>query len=261
MPVVEWRRPHEIYPNDDPYLMKDYNFPGEVKAGALADQWLLGTFSTMGMNPELLKNLIVHDGLKYGFAVFQFFKNGRWQFVTVDTRIPYNATQKTPLYGACADPQEFWIPLMEKAYAKLHGNYEILNEGQIAEALVDMTGGVAEKYDLTKPDTKAAVDSGQFWKDLRKSHQQGFIIVCENVIEDEDNKPVEGYGVKGIQFNKAYGMLKMADLPDMQGLQLVYIRNPWGPGQHVWAGAFADEDEAWDDYKGLKERLDHSFNN
>ena len=32
--------------------------------------WLLGTFSTMGMNPELLKNLIVHDGLKYGFAVF-----------------------------------------------------------------------------------------------------------------------------------------------------------------------------------------------
>jgi hypothetical protein len=33
-----------------------------------------------------------------------------------------------------------------------------------------MTGGVAEKYDLTKADTKAAVDSGQFWKDLRKSH-------------------------------------------------------------------------------------------
>lgn len=60
--------------------------------------------------------------------------------------------------------------MIEKAYAKLHGNYEILNEGRIEEALVDMTGGVAEKYDLTKADTKAAVDSGQFWKDLRKSH-------------------------------------------------------------------------------------------
>ena len=58
------------------------------------------------------------------------------------------------------------------------------------------------------------VDSGQFWKDLRKSHQQGFIVVCENVILDED-KPVDGYGVKGIQFNKAYGMLRMADLPDI----------------------------------------------
>jgi len=184
----------------------------------LADQWLLGTFSTMGMNPQLLKNLIVHDGIKSGFAVFQFFKNGRWQIVTVDTRIPYNMTTKTPLYGYCAEPQEFWVPLIEKAYAKLHGNYEILNEGQIGEALVDMTGGVAEKYDLTKPDIKAAVDSGQFWKDLKKSHTQGFLVVCENVVEDEDGRPVEGFGVKGIQFNRAQGIHKMADLPDISNL-------------------------------------------
>ena len=85
------------------------------------------------------------------------------------------------------------------------------------------------------------------------------MIVCENVVEDEDKKPVEGYGVKGIQFNKAYGILRMADLPDMQGLQLVYIRNPWGNGQSVWQGLFSDDDEAWDDYKGLKERLEHTF--
>jgi hypothetical protein len=70
IPVVEWRRPHEIYTNDDPCLMRDPSIPGDVKQGILNDQWLLGTFSTMGMNPELLKNLIVHDGLKFGFAVF-----------------------------------------------------------------------------------------------------------------------------------------------------------------------------------------------
>jgi len=34
-----------------------------------------------------------------------------------------------------------------------------------------MTGGVAEKYDLSKPETAQAIASGQFWKDLRKSHQ------------------------------------------------------------------------------------------
>ena len=78
IPVVEWRRPHEIFSGEDPCMMKDFNVPGDVKTGILADQWLLGTFSTMGMNPKLLKNLIVHDGIKQGFAVFQFFKNGRW---------------------------------------------------------------------------------------------------------------------------------------------------------------------------------------
>jgi len=47
-------------------------------------------------------------------------------------------------------------------------------------------------------------------------------------MEDDGGKPVEGYGVKGIQFNKAYGMFRMADLPDISNLQLVYMRNPWG---------------------------------
>lgn len=86
----------------------------------------------------------------------------------VDTRIPYNPSTKTPLYGYNADPQEFWVPLIEKAYAKIHGSYEILNSGKIEEALVDMTGGVAEKHDLRHPDIKQAVETGQFWKDLKK---------------------------------------------------------------------------------------------
>lgn len=80
-------------------------------------------------NLELLKNLFVYDGMKNGFAVFQFFKNGRWQYVIIDTRIPYNSQTRTPLYGQCSDPNEFWVPLMEKAYAKLHGSYEMLNGG------------------------------------------------------------------------------------------------------------------------------------
>jgi hypothetical protein len=50
--------------------------------------------------------------------------------------------------------------LIEKAYAKLHGNYEILNEGKIEEALVDMTGGVTEKYDLLSPEMKSSLESG-----------------------------------------------------------------------------------------------------
>ena len=43
----------------------------------------------------------------------------------------------------------------------------------------------------------------------------------------------------------------------MDGLQLIRIRNPWGQGE--WTGKFADEDEAWDDYKGLKEKLNYVF--
>ena len=135
-----------------------------------------------------------------------------------------------------------------------------MNEGKISEALVDMTGGVSEVYDLKKPETAALLENGQFWKDIKKQHQQGFLVVCEHVEEDEYQKPVEGQGVKGIAFNKAYGVKRMHEFTDYsQVLQLLYIRNPWGPGQSVWQGAFSDEEESWDDYKGLRDRLDYQF--
>jgi hypothetical protein len=63
-------------------------------------------------------------------------------------------------------------------------------------------------------------------------------------------------GQTGILYNHAYGIM---DIRDVDGLCLIRIRNPWGHGE--WTGKFADEDEAWDDHKGLKEKLNYVFNN
>jgi len=115
----------------------------------------------------MLQNLITHDGMEFGYAVFQFFKNGSWTYVIVDTQIPYNSNQKTPLYGMCSDPQEFWVPLMEKAYAKLHGKYEKLNGGKMAEGMVDLTGGVSESYNLTTEESQIMLEDGTFWKMMK----------------------------------------------------------------------------------------------
>jgi hypothetical protein len=60
---------------------------------------------------------------------------------------------------------------MEKAYAKLHGCYEALNGGSMAEALVDLTGGASEKYNLRAPETTEMIENTMFWKDLKKYHQ------------------------------------------------------------------------------------------
>jgi hypothetical protein len=49
---------------------------------------------------------------------------------------------------------------MEKAYAKLHGSYEKLHGGQMNEALVDLTGGVSEKFHLRAPEVSESIEGG-----------------------------------------------------------------------------------------------------
>ena len=147
---------------------------------------------------------------------------------------------------------------MEKAYAKLHGSFQMLNGGSMGESMVDLSGGVSEKYNLTVPDVKSNLESGQFWKDLKKWHQLGYLIGCAKIVKDENGKQEEGSGTHGIMYNHAYGILRVVDIDQ---LQLIRVRNPWGTGQGEWTGKFADEDEAWDDHRGLKEKLGYTFQN
>ena len=49
------------------------------------------------------------------------------------------------------DEREFWMSIMEKAYAKLHGSYESCDAGLMNDALVDLTGaapGSVRIFDL-----------------------------------------------------------------------------------------------------------------
>ncbi len=56
------------------------------------------------------------------------------------------------------------MALIEKAYAKLHGSYEGIEGGMPIEAMVDLTGGLAERYELKHSDTHKTL-----YKYLRKS--------------------------------------------------------------------------------------------
>jgi len=143
----------------------------------------------------------------------------------------------------------------------LHGCFEILNGGKMGEGMVDISGGVSEKFNLKAPETRELLENGVFWKQMKMNLKNGYLIGCANSQKTEDGKQEEGTGPNGITFNHAYGLLKAEDVSSTDQLQLIYIRNPWGPGPGEWNGRFCDEDEAWDDQLKLRDNLGYSFKN
>jgi hypothetical protein len=45
-------------------------------------------------------------------------------------------------FSRSRDENETWLPLLEKAYAKAHGDYQSIEGGFTGEAIEDLTGGI-----------------------------------------------------------------------------------------------------------------------
>ena len=50
--------------------------------------------------------------------------------------------------------------LVEKAYAKMYGNYKNIEGGLVEAALADLTNGAPDRYDLTDKKIKAMNNTG-----------------------------------------------------------------------------------------------------
>ena len=48
----------------------------------------------------------------------------------------------------------------------------------MSEAMVDLSGGVSEKFDLRAQETAELIDNGVFWKDIKKYFSLGYLIGC-----------------------------------------------------------------------------------
>jgi calpain-15 len=97
--------------------------------------------------PELVERIfITKEYNDEGVYRVRLCKDGEWCEVTVDDYFPC-----FPLAGpffSRAHNNELWVLLLEKAYAKLHGNYKTLCGGEPHQALMDLTGCPTTSFNL-----------------------------------------------------------------------------------------------------------------
>lgn len=183
------------------------------------------------MSP-LIENVCVKRDEKVGVYGFVFHRDGEWVSEVIDDKLylikedfddatlerekwldiqnrkdpeeAYRRTMQTgsqALYFAqCSDQNETWLPLLEKAYAKAHGDYMAIEGGYVGEAIEDLTGGVTTEVFATD-----ILDEDKFWHQEIMQVNKHFLFGC-----------AQGGGItgrrKGIVERHAYSIMDAVEV-------------------------------------------------
>lgn len=133
-----WKRPTEFM-DDTPQLFEGEICPNDIVQGALGDCWFLASIASLAENRALVKRLFISESYnEFGIYKLRICKNGEWVIVTIDDYFPCYLNGG-PMFTSSRG-NELWVLLLEKAYAKLHGNYCQLRAGYVAHGMMDLAG-------------------------------------------------------------------------------------------------------------------------
>jgi len=222
---------------------------GDIVQGSLGDCWFLGALSVLATRQELVENMFFNlsKHKDVGIFVCRFFKDNAHHFVVIDDRIPcYDNRDGSPVFAKCRDNNELWVPLVEKAYAKIHGSYKALIGGYVHYGLGDMTGFSPIQM-VIKEGHQGFHESWEpedLWERLSMWKSWGSLMGCSiQQRPGEKKKSHEAEGNQGLRLMHAYGFIDLNEITLKDGTKqrLCRCRNPWGFGE--WEGRWGDESE------------------
>nr|XP_006138507.1 calpain-10 isoform X3 [Pelodiscus sinensis] len=241
---ISWLRPQEIC--STPRLFSDSPQEVQVKQGILGDCWFLCACVALQKSKYLLTKVIPPgqpswtDETYTGCFTCQIWQFGHWVEVTIDDRLPSLGGKLC--FSQCQREDVFWLPLLEKVYAKVHGSYEQLWAGQVADALVDLTGGLAERWTLTDPGR--SMERERTGRVLEKMVFRRLMNLKERcMISCSVLSSRQGASELG-EFH-AFIVIDMLHLSRVSGKEIILlrIRNPWG--RRCWKGHWREGGQGW----------------
>ncbi|TGJ88705.1 hypothetical protein E0Z10_g18 [Xylaria hypoxylon] len=258
---------------DVPKFYIDGPTANDVRQGRDGDCWLLAALCTLSNKPSLIERVCVARDEQVGVYGFVFHRDGEWISEIIDDKLfltkpdfdesvlermlwedrervdseeqyrkAYQSGSGALYFAQCEHANETWLPLLEKAYAKAHGDYQAIEGGFTGEGIEDLTGGVT-----TELYTTDILDKEYFWREELMKVNDQFLFGCSTGMW----RPVWGER-KGIVELHAYSVMRAVE---MDGQRLVLLKNPWG--KYEWTGPWSDGSKEWT--ADWLKKLDHRF--
>ncbi|KAI1363222.1 cysteine proteinase [Xylaria arbuscula] len=226
------KRPSEIF--ESPSFLRKVDFR-EVEQGRFDNYWLMAALASLTNVENGIHRICVDFDTDLGIYGFIFQQDGEWVSTIIDDQLyldfsswpgsgilcdvscgraadngdqnnkkGYWPGSQALLFSRCRDPNEIWLPLLEKAYAKINGDYAALSGGHTREALEDLTGGIA-----TELVTREILDT-----------ENEFLFTCTSDFQGKSHAK-SGDVLLGCTF------VIMDASTQEDGQQFVLLSNPW----------------------------------
>ena len=157
-----------------------------------------------------------------------------------------------PFFARCENKNLFWVSLIEKAYAKLHGRYFALSGGSTVEALYDLTGEMVETCYIDKGEMTDANKLYAYLQVLCKDRNvvgaKCDLEMFPNMRQATKQKHYDEATALGVHPRQFYSILDVREVKttDATGTRNVYklvrLMLPWA-GCVEWKGTCSDFDE------------------
>jgi hypothetical protein len=239
---MPWRRPAEYLPKthaSEACLFAGVALPTDPCPGDGGDAYLCSAASLLAEHPDCVYKLFRHptsvDAGQQERAVGAYHitlgHGGWWTSTVVDHYLP--ASLRGPDLGRCShDLRKLWYPLLEKAYAKLHGSYAAIQCGDPLEALQDFTGFPTFRFDEEWAEVAEGVKGSQGCFANTPATEELFCMIEEKVntcgyivcLSLPDNGPEEAKHVQlGMMYGMSYAVLRVVRY---ENYRLIQVRCP-----------------------------------
>ena len=229
--ILKWERPTQFLdPDINKVNMFDAIDLNEVSESSLDGCELYSALAAMTEFPQrLLKVFTTKEVNKHGAYSVTFLISGIFVEILLDDYFP--CIEKSQLLYSRPKSNELWFLLLEKAFAKLYGNYSEVQHVCISEAMEMITGMPSSQHPLKEAEEE------DLWKSMVEYDNRNY-IVCAGSYQGETYR------------NRIFTVIRLFEIGSKK---IVKLRNHFEDFE--WKGELSDGSEKWT--KQIKEDLGH----
>ena len=225
----KWCRVEEIFDSENYSIFHEGIAVEDIVQGKICDCYFLSVLGSLCKFPELVDKLFYFkEKTKEHIYGIYFYINGHKKLVLIDDYLPYVGVGFKQFAMSKSEENEIWVALIEKAWAKINGNYIRIGCGGSPNEVFDVLTEAYSEEVAVKPSTKDAL-----WNKLMEGEKKGFVMTAGTSANDD----VEDVGLSQ---GHAFTVL---GIHEIKGEKVIRLRNPWGEGE--FNGDWSDYSSKW----------------